>query len=103
MEGLNFLSLLRDKNPAAADQRYARMLAIADTDLKSDANTISLLSSYVFTPQLFVTFEPDGGQSTSQMNQRTPPPDVTPELRNAFFRTAAQVLLRPSPVARTGS
>ena len=31
------------------------------------------------------------------MNQRTSPPDVTPELRNAFFRTAAQVLLRPSP------
>lgn len=97
MEGLNFLSFLRDKNPAAADQRYARMLAIADTDLKSDANTVSLLSSYLFTPHLFVTFEPGGGQQSSQMNQRTPPPDVTPELRNAFFRTAAQVLLRPSP------
>ncbi len=97
MEGLNFLSFLRDKNPAAADQRYARMLAIADTDLKSDANTVSLLSSYLFTPHLFVTFEPGGGQQSSQMNQRTPPPEVTPELRNAFFRTAAQVLLRPSP------
>jgi hypothetical protein len=97
MEGLNFLSLLRDKNPAAADQRYARMLAIADTDLKSDANTVSLLSSYLFTPHLFVTFEPEGGQSSSRMNQVTPPPEVTPELRNAFFRTAAGVLLRPSP------
>jgi len=97
MEGLNFLSFLRDKNPAAADQRYARMLALADTDLKSDANTVSLLSSYLFTPHLFVTFEPSGGQSSSQMNQRTPPPEVVPELRNAFFRTAAGVLLRPSP------
>ena len=97
MEGLNFLSFVRDKNPVAADQRYARMLAIAETDLNSDANTISLLSSYVFTPHLFVTFEPGGGQSSSQMNQRTPPPDVTPELRNAFFRTATLVLLRPSP------
>ena len=96
-EGLSFLSLLRDKNPAAADQRFVRMLAIADSDLTSDANTISLLSSYVFTPQLFVTFSPDGGQSTSSMHQRTPPPDVSPELRNAFFRTAAQVLLRPLP------
>jgi hypothetical protein len=97
LEGLDFLSLLREKNPAAADQRYAGMLAIADSDVKSDANTISLLSSYLFTPHLFVTFEPSGGQASSSSNQRTPPPEVVPELRNAFFRTAAGVLLRPSP------
>jgi hypothetical protein len=97
MEGLNFLSSLRDKNAAAADQRYARMLATAETDFKSDANTISLLSSYLFTPHLFVTFSPDGGQSSSSLNQRTPLPEVAPELRNAYLRVAAQVLLRPSP------
>jgi hypothetical protein len=97
MEGINFLSSLRDKNPAAADQRFARMLAVANADLKSDANTISLLSSYLFTPHLFITIGPDGGQSWSQTNQRTPAPEVGPELRNAFFRTTAQVLLRPSP------
>ncbi len=97
MEGLTFLSLLRDKNPAAADMRYARLLTIADADLKSDANTISLLSSYLFTPHLFVTFERDGGQSSSRMNQPAPPPEVAPELRNTFFRTAAGVLLRPLP------
>jgi hypothetical protein len=97
VDGLDFLSLLREKNPAAADQRYARLLRIAQTDLQSDANTVSLLSSYLFTPHLFVTFLRDGGQQSSQMNQRTPLPDVTPELRSAFFRTAAQVLLRPSP------
>jgi hypothetical protein len=97
MEGLDFLSLLRDKDPAAADQRYARLLRIAETDLQSDANTVSLLSSYLFTPHLFVTFMPEGGQQASQTNQRTPAPDVAPELRSAFFRTAAEVLLRPSP------
>ena len=97
MEALSFLSLLREKNPMEADQRYFRMLAMANSDLESDANTISLLSSYVFTPQLFVTFAPDGGQSSSSIHRRTPPPDVAPELRNAFFYTAAQVLLRPSP------
>jgi hypothetical protein len=97
MEGLNFLSFLRDKNPVAADQRYAKMLTIAETDLNADANTISLLASYLFTPHVFITFDPGGGQQWSQMNQRTPAPEVTPELRNAFFRTAAQVLLRPSP------
>lgn len=97
MDGVSFLSSLRDTNAGAADQRFARMLAIAEADFQSDANTISLLSSYLFTPHLFVTFGRDGGQSASQMNARVPPPDVAPALRNAFFRTAAQVLLRPSP------
>ena len=97
MEGVNFLSFLRDKNPTAADQRFARLLRIADKDVKSDANTISLLSSYLFTPHLFVTFEPGGGQQSSQTGQRTPPPEVAPELRNSFFRTAAGTLLRPLP------
>ena len=35
------------------------MLANAELDMKSDANTISMLSSYVFTPHLFVTFAAD--------------------------------------------
>ena len=97
MEGINFLSFLRDKNAAAADLRFARMLALADADLKSDANTVSLLSSYLFTPHLFVTFAPDSGQQSTQTGQRVPPPEVAPELRNTFFRTAAGVLLRPLP------
>ena len=97
MEGVDFLSFLRDKNPVAADQRYSRLLAIAEGAFKSDANTVSLLSSYLFTPHLTVTFGPDGGQSASQTGQRTPPPQVSPELRTAFFRTAAGILLRPSP------
>lgn len=98
MEVVNFLSFLRDKNASAADQRFARLLGVADVDLKSDANTISLLSSYLFTPHLFVTFEPGGGQASSQTRQGSAPPDVAPELRTAFFRSAANVLLRPSPV-----
>jgi hypothetical protein len=97
MEGVDFLSFLRDKNPVAADQRYARLLAMSEADLKSDANTISLLSSYLFTPHLTVTFGPDGGQSSSQTGRRTPPPEVSPELRTAFIRSAAGVLLRPLP------
>jgi len=97
MEGVDFLSSLRDKSPAAADQRYARLLALAQSDLKSDANTISLLSSYLFTPHLFVTFSADGGQSSSSTHQRTPPPLVSAQTRDAFFRVAAGVLLRPSP------
>ena len=95
MDGLNFLALLREKNPEAADQRYARMLTSAQGDLQSDANTVSLLSSYLFTPNLFVTFAPDGGQNSSQTRGRTPPPDGAPQLRTAFMQTAARILLRP--------
>ncbi|MDQ1729671.1 MAG: hypothetical protein QOD33_1796 [Pyrinomonadaceae bacterium] len=95
-EGLDFLSTLREKNVAAADQRYARMLAIAEADLNSDANTISLLASYLFTPHLFITFGPEGGQQASQTGPPAPAPAVTPEFRAAFFRTAGLVLLRPS-------
>src|SRR4029077_11522943 len=58
LEGVDFLSFLRDKNPVAAHQRYARLLAIAEADFKSDANPVSLLSSYLFTPHLIVTFSP---------------------------------------------
>lgn len=97
MEGLNFLSFLRAKDPSAADQRYARMLAAAGADMQSDANTVSLLSSYLFTPHMFVTFLREGGQNSSQMNQRTPPPEVAPELRASYLRIAAQILLRPLP------
>ncbi len=97
MDALSFLTFLRDKNAEAADQRYASLLATAESDLQADANTVSMLASYLFTPHLYVTFSHDGGQNASQMNQRTPPPQVAPLLRTAFFNTATRILLRPSP------
>ncbi len=97
MDGLSFLSALREKNAEAADVRYSRLLAVPQSDLQSDANTVSLLSSYLFTPYLFITFTPDGGQNSSQMRARIDPPTVAPELRSAFMQTAARILLRPSP------
>ena len=95
IDALDFLSSLREKDPAAADRRYAAMLAMAAGNLQSDANTVSLLSSYVFTPHLFVTFEPNGSTSTSQMSRNIVGPEVAPELRAAFFRAATDILLRP--------
>ena len=94
MPGLNFLSFLREKDAAAADQRYLRMLARSEAESQSDANTASILSSYVFTPHMFVTFDRNGGANTSQMGRATPPAN-TPELRAAFFRAATQILMRP--------
>jgi hypothetical protein len=93
-EGLDFLSYLREKDAAAADRRYVAMLANAANNLQSDANTVSLLSSYLFTPHIFVTFN-GGGASTMQTSRGGEPVVVTPELRTAFFRMAAGILLRP--------
>ncbi len=95
-ESLDFLSYLRDKDAAAADQRYAALLALADSNLQSDANTVSLLSSYLFTPHTFVTFD-NNGSSVSSTSRNNGPAAVPPQLRDAFFRTAANILLRPLP------
>jgi len=93
---LDFLTLLREKDAAAADQRYATMLAGTINNMSADANTVSLLSSYIFTPNTYVIFNTEGAASYSA-GPSTAPPIVSPQLRAAFFQTAAAVLLRPQP------
>jgi len=93
-QAIDFLTYLREKNAAAADQRYAAMLSIAAANPQSDANTMSDLSSYLFTPHFYLEFTSQG----TLMNAQPAPgqvPAVTTELRLAFFRAAASVLLRP--------
>lgn len=95
---LEFLARLRVKNAKAADERYAALLARAAADPASDPNTISLLSSYIFTPSLYVTFTQDAGSSSNSWARNFPAPtDLSPQLRAAFFRASAAVLLRPTP------
>lgn len=93
-DSIDFLSYLREKDSAAADSRYAALLARAGESLASDANTVSLLSSYIFTPHTFVTFQ-GGGANTQSSRAQGPPPDVPVQLRNAFFFSAADILMRP--------
>jgi hypothetical protein len=93
---IDFLSSLREKNPGAADSRYKAMLANAASNMQSDANTVSLLSSYIFTPHLYLTFHGDG-ISSSQKSSAIEPANVAPELRAAFLQTGAGILLRPLP------
>lgn len=97
---LNFLSDVRDKNAELADARYVALLGLAATNPQSDANTVSMLSSYIYTPRLFVIFT-DGGTSTSQSSSTIVPANVSPELRMAFFQTTANILLRPLPQSGT--
>ena len=94
---LNFLTRLRAKDAAAADQRYASMLANAGASALTDANTISLLSSYIFTPRTYVTFNSAGAADGSSPPAPLPPANVSPQLRLAFFQTASAVLLREQP------
>ena len=94
MQTIEFLTALRDKDATAADQRYAALLANAPANPQSDANTVSMLSSYIFTPHMYVAFQ-GTGVSSSQMSRLTGPANVPADLRAAFFRSAASILLRP--------
>jgi hypothetical protein len=95
IEGLNFLESLREKDAPAADRRYAALLTGTEANPQADANTVSLLSSYIFTPHLFITFGREGGASSSSWSRNQAPVNVGPELTATFMRTAAVVLLRP--------
>jgi len=93
---LDFLTLLRQKDAAAADQRYAAMLASTGNNMMADANTVSLLSSYIFTPNSYVIFNTEGAASASFV-PATSPANVSLQLQVAFFQAASAVLLRPQP------
>lgn len=93
---IDFLSDLREKNPSAADSLYATLLVNSATNPDADANTVSVLFSYIFSPHLYITFS-GSGASSSQRSSTVIPETVTPELRTTFFQSAASILLRPLP------
>jgi hypothetical protein len=90
-----FLSALREKNAQLADAAYTNLLALAARDPSSDANTVSGLSSYLFTPFLYVTFEPSGGANQARQRGPTPAPQTDASLRNNFLKVAYQILMQP--------
>ena len=89
-----FLSALREKNAAVADKAFEGLLARVASDPMSDANTVSGLSSYVFTPFFYIEFEGNGANQ-SQSRRTTQPPDIHPNLRSAFLKVAFDILMRP--------
>ncbi|HKU77318.1 MAG TPA: hypothetical protein VJR02_25620 [Pyrinomonadaceae bacterium] len=96
-DSIFFLSALREKNAQLADGAFTNLLALAARDPNSDANTISGLSSYLFTPFLYVTFEKEGGSNQSRQRGPTPAPEVDPALRNNFLKVAFNILMQPVP------
>jgi hypothetical protein len=93
---MKFLTALREKDATAADNLFASMLVRASADPGSDANTVSLLSAYVFTPFTFFTAYKTAGTGMNSSGRDLPPPDLAPALRASFMRSAAQILLRPT-------
>lgn len=94
-DSIFFLSALREKNAQLADGAFTSLLARAVRDPNSDANTVSGLSSYLFTPFLYVTFEKDGGSNQSRSRGPTPAPEIDARLRNNFLKVAFQILMQP--------
>lgn len=94
--GIFFLCALREKDEAAADQRFARMLAAAVANPSSDATSVSVLSSYVFTPFLYIIVK-EKGRHSSQERDQIVAPNISPALRVHFLKGAASILLRPIP------
>ena len=93
---ISFLVELRDKNTAAADQRFLSLLLNADRDANSDANTVSMLTSYVFTPSVYLNVLRNGSPFGNTYPARAAP-EINPTLRRTFFEVTARILLRPLP------
>ena len=92
---LDFLTQLREHLPVDADRRYEMMLVNTNINALADVNTISLLSSYIFSPYKYVVFDEQGNSDSTWMSTPSTLPNITPQLRLAFFQTASRVLLRP--------
>lgn len=96
-KSIGFLSELRRKSPAAADRMFALMLARAELDPASDANTVSGLSSYAFTPGFYIIFTADGQTFWTQPDEPTTVPNLPVAIRERFLQIAGAILLRPVP------
>ncbi len=91
---IQFLIALRQKDAAAADQRFRALLIAANNDSSSDANTVSLFTSYVFTPWTFLVVSPEGIPSSTSYPLK-PVPELDASLRQSYFSTASSILVRP--------
>ena len=97
-DSIGFLSSLRTKRPETADQKYTLLMTRAEFDPASDANTVSLLSSYAFTPGYYMIYNADGTSVWGfEDATQKPPPNLPAEVRAMFFKVAGGILLRPLP------
>jgi hypothetical protein len=94
--GIIFLCTLRQKDAAWADKQYMKILERSVRSSNSEATSVSLLSSYVLTPNYVVTAT-RRGRISNQFGEGAPTADIPTQLRTSFFEAAAAILLRPIP------
>src|SRR4029078_2394232 len=87
-QSIGFLSELRVKDAATADKIFAELLARTEADPMADANTISGLAAYAFTPGFYIVFM-DGSNPWMQPEGPTVAPNLDPALRSRFLQVAA--------------
>jgi hypothetical protein len=92
--GMIFLCTLRQKDAEWADRQYAKLLGQAAGSPNAEALTVSLLSSYVLTPNYLVTAT-RRGRVANQFGDGAQTAEVPAQLRARFFDVAAPILLRP--------
>jgi hypothetical protein len=94
---VDFLTTLRNADSAGADARYLNLLRLTRSNPSADGNTISLLSSYLFSPSVYITFNTEGAAGSSVSSSTSSLPNVSGQVRQAFFVAAAEVLTRQQP------
>lgn len=96
---VRFLIQFRAGAPAEADALYRRLLARAAADPRAGANDVLLLSSYVFTPTMLVSFNAGIAQFSNVYRGQSPAPTpdapFAPGLTREFFEVTAGILMRP--------
>jgi hypothetical protein len=97
---VSFIIALRAHAPREGDALYVRLLERTRADSWADANDVLLLSQPIVSPDLQVLINPDGSAHMRPANysdeaMRRAFNGAPPEVRLAFYATAAAVLLRP--------
>lgn len=93
-QGIIFLCALRSKDVDRADRLFENLLTLAANDSRSDATTVSLLSTYALTPNVMVTAT-RRGRVSNEFGDPSDTYSLQPTLRSKFFVVAAAILLRP--------
>lgn len=105
---LDIIIELRAHAPREGDALYLRLLERTRRDPRADANDVLMLSQPIVSPGLLVLINADGSAHFRQVSYRDAAmggafEGAPPEVRRAFYSTAAAVLLRPARQAAEGA
>lgn len=97
---VSFIVALRAHAPREGDALYVRLLERTRADSWANANDVLLLSQPIVSPDLHIQITPDGSTRMRPANytnetMRHAFSGAPPEVRRAFYATAAAVILRP--------